>query len=106
MIPITAIDLLPASHGLTFSYSASLSNGQSLPSELLTFDDENLFFSVRSSDPLMAGYYQIKVDVTSDDSVWLNQTIAASFTLSTEAVAVASENYEISMNVTGGESEP
>ena len=106
MIPITPIDLIPASHGLTFRYSATLSNGQSLPSELLTFDDENLFFSVRSSDPLMAGYYQIQVDVTSDDSVWLNQTIAASFTLSTEAVAVASENYEISMNVTGGESEP
>ena len=54
----------------------------------------------------MAGYYQIQVDVTSDDSVWLNQTIAASFILTTEAVAVASENYEIAMNVTSGESEP
>ena len=77
-----------------------------MPSELLTFDDENLFFSVRSSDPLMAGYYQIQVDVTSDDSVWLNQTIAASFILTTEAVAVAAENYAITMNVTSGESEP
>ena len=50
----------------------------------MTFDENNLEFTLKSTDQSLSGEYQLKVDVSSDDQRWLDQTITAFFTITVE----------------------
>ena len=50
----------------------------------MTFDQKNILLTLKSNDQSLSGEYQLKVDVSSDDERWLNQTIAAYFTITVE----------------------
>ena len=63
-----------------------MSDGSDLLSSLINFDAQTLSLTIQSNDQTLAGEYQLRIDVTSEDLRWLNQTITTYFSLTAERI--------------------
>ena len=89
---------MPSNASIYFTSSAFLSNGDQLPSDLITFDSKALEFTVSSADSTLVDSYDIKVVLMSNDSLWSGQTLETVFTLTAttpdETYTITEENEE------------
>ena len=63
-----------------------MNDGSDLLSSLINFDAQTLSLEIQSTDQTLAGEYQLRIDVTSADQRWLDQTITTFFSLTAERI--------------------
>ena len=66
---------------IAFIYSIRLTNGQQMPTNLISIDTTKLELSTGSEDQSLAGKYEIIVDAASNDPRLSGQTFSTSFNL-------------------------
>ena len=79
-VQINPIELLPRELDITFEYSITVIDSD-LPSGFIVLREGSLAIEVKSIDQTLAGSYVVKVDASSKDERWLDQTISTSFRL-------------------------
>ena len=69
-INVNPVTLDPVDAALVLEYSATLSDGSSLPTELISFNSAQREFTVKSLDSAFAGSYNIKIIASANDELW------------------------------------